>query len=101
MIDLTYNRGFTSRLYMTKYITNIPNRRSNLYGRGNNKIIQNRIYFVHLFNTNKVPSMIMHKNHIALAQYIYVFLFMSFINELVTIITWKRFDEESGDQTKK
>ena len=32
----TYNGGFTSRLYMTNYINDIPNRRNNISGRGSN-----------------------------------------------------------------
>ena len=28
--DPTYNEGFTSRLYMTKYINDIPNQRNNI-----------------------------------------------------------------------
>ena len=34
--DLTYNKGFTSRIYMTKYINDIPNMSNNISGRGNN-----------------------------------------------------------------
>ena len=35
-IDLTYNEGFPSRLYMTKYINEIHNWRNNIFERGNN-----------------------------------------------------------------
>ena len=34
--DPNYNRGFKSRLYMTSYINDIPNRRNNISERGNN-----------------------------------------------------------------
>ena len=35
-IDPTYNKGFTSRLYMTNYINDIPNQRNTISERGNN-----------------------------------------------------------------
>ena len=34
--DPNYNEGFTSRLYMTNYINEIPNQRNNILARGNN-----------------------------------------------------------------
>ena len=34
--NLTYNGGFASRLYMTKYINDIPNRTNNISWKGNN-----------------------------------------------------------------
>ena len=54
--DPTYNKGFTSRLYMTKYINDIPNRR-NISRRGNNnnntKCNIFCSYISNFFNTEK------------------------------------------------
>ena len=41
--DPTYNRGFTSILYMMNYINDIINQRNNIYERGNNLNDKNRI----------------------------------------------------------
>ena len=35
LLTRLYNGGFSSRLYMTNYINNIPNLRNNIFGRGN------------------------------------------------------------------
>ena len=45
--DLTYNKGFNSRLYMIKYINDIPNQRNNISRRGNNN--NNRISYAVTF----------------------------------------------------